>query len=133
MVLLIARQAGDGAAGLDLQAVATAIVPWRLTRGSGSKDSRSASLKMRFTSTVRRCNGTALLFDIAQLFAEEDQAAIFLAQRHMHVIEHFFDNLATVSSCEGAVTEGCIRLATFCTDTGSCRGSATRRRTLAMS
>jgi hypothetical protein len=38
-----------------------------------------------------QCNGTALLLDIPQLLAEEDQAAVLLSERHMHVAQHFFD------------------------------------------
>jgi hypothetical protein len=63
-------------------------------------------------------NGAALLLDVAQLLAEEDEVAVLLAQRHMHVVQHLVDGFFDRPSCEGAVTEGCIRLATFCTDTG---------------
>jgi hypothetical protein len=38
-------------------------------------------------------NGAALLLDVAQRLAEEDQVAILLAQRHMHVAQHVFDGL----------------------------------------
>ncbi|MNR25186.1 hypothetical protein D3C85_1423200 [compost metagenome] len=39
-------------------------------------------------------NGATLLFDVPQLFAEEDEAAIFLTKRHVYVTQHFFYSFA---------------------------------------
>jgi len=60
---------------------------------------------MRFTSTYAG-RWRTLLLDVAQPFAEEDQAAIFLTERHMHVVEHVLDGLLDSLELRGAVTDG---------------------------
>ena len=71
--------------------VATAIVPWRLTRGSGSKRLTQRIVENALHVHGAQCNGTTLLLDIPQLLMREHKVAILLAERHMHVVQHLFD------------------------------------------
>ncbi|MEF8698486.1 MAG: hypothetical protein V5B33_04005 [Candidatus Accumulibacter sp. UW20] len=91
---VIAREAGDGAAGLHLDAAGDGHRSLQTDTRQGVESLTQGVVENPFHIDCAQGNGAALLLDIAQSLAEEDETAILLAERDMHIDQHLFDRSA---------------------------------------